>query len=144
MITMPPERSRPRPVSSAMIWPSSCSVMIWYRSAGGAPKTSSMTFWTVSANLRSSSGVRPFWTSIRTSGMSLLSVAGCQRRGIRSGAVHACRSGVDEVRSVVLTEVVLQFLEGAATSLWAELPDKQERDRIDEREQAEGQRGTQG
>src|SRR5215208_2044233 len=102
-----------------------------------------MTFWTVSASLRSSSSVRPFWTSIRTSGMSLLSVAGCQRRGIRSGAVHACRSGVDEVRSVVLTEVVLQFLEGAATSLWAELPGKQERDRINEGEQAEGQRRTQ-
>src|SRR5215203_7468076 len=104
-----------------------------------------MTSWTVSASLRSSSGVRPFWTSIRTSGISLLSVAGWSTpRGIRSGAVHACGSGVDEVRSVVLAEVVLQFLQGAATSLWAELPDKQERDRIDEREQAEGQRGTQG
>ena len=47
------------------------------------------------------------------------------------------------MRSVVLAEVVLQFLQGAATGFWAELPDKQERDRINEREQAEGQRRTQ-
>src|SRR5215211_5843098 len=118
--------------------------MIWYRSRGGAAKTSSMTSWTVSASLRSSSGVRPFWTSIRTSGMSVLSVAGWSTpRGIRSGAVHSCRSGVDEVRGVVLAEVVLELLQGAAPSLRAVLPDKQERAYVDQGEQAEGQRRTQ-
>src|SRR5215212_8824576 len=61
----------------------------------------------------------------------------------QSRSVDARRGGMDQVRGVVLAEVVLQLLERAATSLWPELPDEEERDRINDGEQPEGQRRTQ-
>src|SRR6476469_5010783 len=69
MTTTASVRSKPSPVSRAMMRPGLCSWMTWYRSRSGAAKCWTRTSWTVSARRRRSSSDRPSMTSMRTSGM---------------------------------------------------------------------------